>query len=272
MANWTQAVLSGIGLYDQLDRYDDTNQYIQDELTDARTRAVEGSEFTPFTVTSRGGTASAGPGGSINYQMDPATQAQMDARNAQSNTFYNRASSDMGQNTQDVFQAMRAMQMPGEQRAQTELEQRLFAQGRGGMTTNQYGGSPEQLAMHKAIGENRNAAAVAAIEQGRMQQAQDAALGGQFQTAEYLPQAQLMNTMNQGLQTSQINQAGQLAGVNYDSNLRLGQIQAQVNSEQTRAGLMQQLFNTIGGTAAANNFDPIGDIGGAFGRWFGGLF
>lgn len=273
MANWTSALISGAGLWDQLDRYDDMGQYVEDELTDARERAITGSEFTPFTVTSRTGTAGVGPGGSVTLGLDQATTDQMAARNAQSNDFYNRAAGDTLANEQNIYDRMRAMQMPGEERAMMGLESRAQAQGRLGISGSNYGGAtPEMLAMQTAIGENRNAAAVAAIEGARAQQAQDALLGNQFMTAEYMPQAQMLNLLNSGFQGAQLNQAGQLAGVNYDANLRLGQIQSQVNSEQTRANLMAGLFQTIGGAAAANNFDPIGDIAGAFGNWFGSLF
>lgn len=273
MANWTSALISGAGLWDQLDRYDDMGQYIQDELTDARQNAVTGSQFTPFTVTSRTGSAGVGAGGSVTLGLDQATTDQMAARNSQADTFYNRAAGDTLANQQNIYDQMRAMQMPGEERAMMGLESRAQAQGRLGISGDNYGGAtPEMLAMQTAIGENRNAAAVAAIDGARAQQAQDAALGAQFQSAEYMPQAQMMNLLNTGLQGAQLNQAGQLAGVNYDANLRLGQIQSQVNSEQTRANLMAGLFQTIGGAAAANNFDPIGDIAGAFGNWFGSLF
>lgn len=269
MANWTSALIGGAGLWDQLDRYDDIGNYVESELDTARTNAVEGTKFTPFTVSGVGGRMSTDAAGGVTTQMDAQTQAMSDARGGQANAFYNRASGDMQQNTQDVFEAMRAMQMPGEERSMMGLESRAAAQGRLGISGNNYGGAtPEMLAMQQAIGENRNQAAIYAMEQGRAQQAQDASLGAQYQTAQYMPQAQLSNLFNQGLQGAQLNQAGQLAGANYNANLHLGQVQAQVNSEQTRAQLMQGLYQTIGGAATASGFDPVGSIGSKVGDIF----
>jgi hypothetical protein len=48
----------------------------------------------------------------------------------------------------------------------------LFNQGRSGVSTNMYGGTPEQLAMAKAQGEAQNSASLAAIQQAQAEQQQ----------------------------------------------------------------------------------------------------
>lgn len=265
MPNFTSAVINGIGLWDQLDRYDDMNQYVQDELGALSDDIVAGSQFTPFGVAGQFGGAQMDANGNINYQAQGQEAMNAAARQGQANQLFNQAAGGYDQYQQDAYNDIRAMQMPEEQRAMAAQEQRLFAQGRGGMTTNQYGGSPEQLAMQKAMGENRNAAAVQAYGLGQSQQAQDATLGGLFQAAQYMPQAQMNNMFNQGLQGGQLTQAGQLAGTNAMGQLGLGGIQSQVNTEKIRADLMGGLFQQIGGAANDTGFDPLKSI---FERFF----
>lgn len=79
-----------------------------------------------------------------------------------------------------IYDRIRAMQAPGEERERMALEERLASQGRLGVQTNQYGGTPEQLAMAKAQAEAQNTAAYQAIQQAQREQAQQAALGAQY--------------------------------------------------------------------------------------------
>jgi hypothetical protein len=72
----------------------------------------------------------------------------------------------------DVYNRIRATQRPEEERQRMALEERLFNQGRSGVSTNMYGGTPEQLAMAKAQGEAQNSASLAAIQQAQAEQQQ----------------------------------------------------------------------------------------------------
>lgn len=64
---------------------------------------------------------------------------------------------------QSAFDRMQAMRAPANERAQLALNQNLFNQGRMGLQTAQFGGSPEQLALSKAMQEQQSADAVAAM-------------------------------------------------------------------------------------------------------------
>ena len=79
-----------------------------------------------------------------------------------------------------VYERIRAAQRPEEERQRMALEERLFAQGRGGVTTSQYGGTPDQLAMAPAQTEAQNQAMLGAMQQAQREQAQQAALGAQY--------------------------------------------------------------------------------------------
>jgi hypothetical protein len=259
--NWTSLAVTGAGLWDQLDRYDDLNRYTQSEMQRLSDQAIAGSRFTPFSVGGYGGGATVGPAGGINVALDPTQQAQADQLTSSANALFSSATADPTAREGSIYDRIRAMQMPGEERAMNNLESRAFAQGRLGISGDAYGGStPEMLGMMTAIGENRNTAAVRAIELARAQQQQDANIGLNFQNAAYLPQANMLNLLNPGMQAANMAQAGQLGGLNLATQLGLGGVQTQVNAERIRGDLLGQLYGAAAGGIAGSGSDPLGDI------------
>jgi len=94
--------------------------------------------------------------------------------------FMGQAGMPMGAREQEVYDRIRATQLGEEERQRLALEERLFAQGRGGVRTAMFGGTPEQLALAQAQEEAQNRAALAAISQAQAEQQQQAVLGTQF--------------------------------------------------------------------------------------------
>jgi len=94
--------------------------------------------------------------------------------------FMGQAGMPMGAREQDVYDRIRATQLGEEERQRLALEERLFAQGRGGVRTSMFGGTPEQLALSQAQKEAQNRAALMAMQQAQAEQAQQAALGAQY--------------------------------------------------------------------------------------------
>ena len=80
-----------------------------------------------------------------------------------------------------LFQQQQAMRNPEQQRQSAELENRLRAQGRLGTSTAAYGGTPEQLAMARAVQEQQSADAFNSMTQAEQmassQQARALGLG-----------------------------------------------------------------------------------------------
>jgi hypothetical protein len=68
---------------------------------------------------------------------------------------------------QDIFGRMQATLQPEQERARLGLEERLANQGRLGVRTAMFGGTPEQLALEKAIAEQQAGLGVSAMEQAR---------------------------------------------------------------------------------------------------------
>ena len=137
--------------------------------------AAEKAAFSPFAVrTSTGGTE-IGAGGALTQTLGATPQAIQDSLLQQAQmgagatidpTLYQglsaqalgQAGSTLGQGlptAESLYAQMQAAQAPELQRAQLELENRLAAQGRLGTQTAAYGGTPEALAMQKAIQENQ---------------------------------------------------------------------------------------------------------------------
>ena len=68
---------------------------------------------------------------------------------------------------QTAYDRMRAIRTPEEERAQTALNSALVAGGRQGLQTAQFGGSPEQFALSKAVEEQKAADAMMAMQMAR---------------------------------------------------------------------------------------------------------
>ena len=88
---------------------------------------------------------------------------------------------------------------PEEERQRLELEQRMAAQGRTGVRTAQFGGTPEQLALAKAQEEARNQAMLNAMQFAGQEQQRQAQLGSGMLAAGYVPQAQLLSALQPGM-------------------------------------------------------------------------
>lgn len=205
-----------------------------------------------------------------------------------------QAQSALGQATptaQSLFTQMQSARQPEQERRRLELENRLAAQGRLGTQTAAYGGTPEALAMEKAIQEQQASdilsATTLAPQLAQQQQAlasglfglgsqaaaQPTALeAGQIQniagllSASGIPQTQLLQALTPALTASQLAQAGGVAEAELLGTLgpavmqgisTAGQQEAQIQLAQVEAalqalGLDQQSANLAAQAAMAD--------------------
>jgi hypothetical protein len=151
---------------------------------------------------------------------------------------------DRGAREQEIFDRTRAMQMPEEQRAQQNLDQQLFSQGRQGIKTAQYGGTPEQLARAKAVAEARNSASFGAMNQAGQEQNQDLqrALGLSSQAGSLAGQGEQLMGSQQGraLGLGGFGMQGTAQGAGLQSQYLQNALAAQQGAGGL-AGLQQQL-------------------------------
>ena len=151
---------------------------------------------------------------------------------------------DRGGRQQDIYNQLRAMQNPEEERQRLELEERLQGQGRGGIRTDRYGGTPEQLAMAKAQAEAQNQAGLMAMQQAGSEQdrAYQQALGLAGQTSQLAGTSSDLQNAQQS-RASQLSQLG-MAGTQQTQAMgaeRLRQLMALQQQDIGSATAQQQL-------------------------------
>jgi len=240
--------------------------------------------FKPFTVsTGLGPGLTVGQGG-ISMQMsdqmtaDTKALARRGAQQLLSATGAGQLQSEqerlqsmllgqgIGQAQQDIYSQLQAMRQPQEERDRLALEERLFAQGRSGVRTAQYGGTPEQLAMEKAIQEQRAADAFTArgqavaerqstagllaqaLQEGRANQALQAELGLGGVQAAFLPQQQALSLLTGGVPFSELATRAGLQGVTAKGELLGAGLQGLLGGQASAAATQQQyLQNMLGG-------------------------
>ena len=174
---------------------------------------------------------------------------------------------------QDVYDRIRATQMPEEQRNQIALNERLAAQGRTGLRTAQFGGSPEQFAMEKARAEAMNQASLMSINQAEQQRASDLAnatgmfgLGTQaaglpaaFQQAQlgnigasmglqYQPENQLLASLTPALSLADLSSTAARQGAGYFGEAASTGLGNRLMAEKERVNSLAQLYGSLLGT------------------------
>lgn len=188
-------------------------------------------EFQPYTVTSATGGQfgmTRDPNtGQMTYQMatSPEEQAFQQQQLERAGMFFGQAATPVDQREQDVYQRMRTAMSPEEERQRLALEQRMAAQGRMGVQTAQFGGTPEQLALAKAQEEARNTAMLNAMQFAGQEQQRQAQLGSGMLASGYVPQAQLLSALQPGMtaaerQRQSLSEQAGVYGQTYASGLQ----------------------------------------------------
>lgn len=240
-------------------------------------------QFKPFTVTSpTGATAAFGPKG-MQAQVTPEEAALQRSltgfgqqafdflsdpaqREAEQTALIGMLTQDPAQRATreaDIFQRLEATQAPERERARLQLEERLFGQGRGGVRTSMFGGTPEQLALNKAIEEQRARSAVSAMEQARAEQALQSQqtlqglqelrgrlglageLGLQAIPTAYTPQQELLRTLTPQLEAARLASSLQATGLGLGAGVAESAIESQLGFEALRSALRQQQYQGL---------------------------
>ena len=183
--------------------------------------------------------------------LETAAPEDVEALRTQYGGLAGQAASDLLRPTVDreaeVFERIRATQRPEEERQQMELEERLLAQGRLGVRTSQYGGTPEQLALAKAQEEAQDRASLAAIQQAQSERQQALGeaqtLGGMFSAQAGLSSQLQSQAQQRAAQLSQLGLSAeqmqaQLESEGFGRELQLGQ--AGIQAAQAQSALRSQ--------------------------------
>jgi hypothetical protein len=295
----TGGQLIGAGLsIDELNKITDIAQRSAAEQAAIGREAQEASAFRPFTVSTGFGGIQTTPEGGYATALSPQQAAQQQQLQGITGGllggvgtpdvsgitgqalggvggFLTGAMAPMAQREADVYERIRATQRPEEQRQQLALEERLAAQGRTGLRTAQFGGSPEQLALAQAQEEAKARASLGAMQQAQAEQLQQAGLAeslfglggraaalpaslqagqlGNIGTAmglQYLPEQQLLGTLTPAISIADLAGVGQRQGAGYMSQAGISGLEDILQAETVRSQNLRDIYSTILGAQA----------------------
>jgi len=176
-------------------------------------QAARMARFRGFGVRSGLGRGGMGRYGSMRLTLSPEQQQMQDMLFSRARGLFAQAETDPAVAQAELFEQMRDIQRPEEERARLALEERALSQGRLGLGLDRFGGStPEMLAQATAEQEAMGKANLAARQQALAeQQALYNRASGLFSLG-YVPQQQLLNQMGYGLKGASLAQSGREAG------------------------------------------------------------
>ncbi len=242
------------------------------------------SQFKPFGVTTpTGARASFSSTGNLDTSLSPTEQALQEkllgfgtrafgflddpaAREAEQGEMIRLLTQDpsqRGAREQAIMDNLTDLQAPEQERQRLALEERLLGQGRTGVRTSMFGGTPEQLALEKAIQEQQAGSALTAMEQARAEQALTSQqtlqglgetrarlgllgeLGLQSLPAAYQGQNQLLANLAPALEEARIRAALQSSAVGIGAGLAESGLEARLGFEGLAASLRQQQFQGL---------------------------
>ena len=321
-----QLLGTGLGI-DALNELRGLGKEAQTEALRIGGQAQTGTAFKPFSVSTGFGGVQTDPTGGFTTTLSPEQQALQgqlagitgglmggfgmgapDVSGIQGQALGGvqgllaQAQGSTAGREQDIYNRIRATQMPEEQRQQLALDEQLASQGRTGLRTAMFGGSPEQFAMEKARAEAMNQASLASIGQAQAQRQSDLAaatgmfgLGSQasflpsgLQQAElgnigasmglgYQPERELLASLTPALSLADLAGTGQRQGAGLFAEAGMSGLAERLGAEKTRteglAGLYNSLINAQGnvaGASASSAGSTAGNVANALLSFLGG--
>ena len=318
-----QTGLSAAALQDQMSRLSGIGSGLAAGAREIGEEAQAASAFKPFTVSTGFGGVQATPEGGFATTLSPEQAEQQRKLQALTGTllggmgagvpdvsgiqeqalggvggFLTGAMAPMAQREADVYERIRATQRPEEQRQQLALEERLASQGRTGLRTAQFGGSPEQFALAQAQEEAKARASLGALGQAQAEQLQQAGLAesmfglgsgaaalpaslqqgqlgniGAALGLQYLPEQQLLGALDPAVNLANIAGTGQRQGAGYLAQAGTTGLEALGQTEIARANLLRDLYSGLLAqqTSAQTGERQESIAGGLFGDLLSGI-
>jgi len=224
--------------------------------------AAEASEFKPYTVTSNLATATTTPEGGLGVTLSPEEQARQNQYLESAQGLLGGLGVGTEQATTDLYNQIRAAQAPEELRRQQAMNEGLFARGRGGITSGQYGGTSEQFAYEKARQEAMLNAQLSARQQVGQEQLRNLQLGQGLQAAGYNPQQQALGLFGASQVPAQIAAQGQRGGAQLQAQASTAGLEGLMQGEQMANLLQQQQLQAILGGVTGSKDPLTGDFSG----------
>ena len=208
------------------------------ELSRLGTEVADKAKFQPFTVTTGLGTTTTTPTGGIDVGLTPEQQALQSQLLSQATGLFGQVGVDPSMAQADLYEQMRAVQRPEEERERLALEERMFSQGRMGLSSSAYGGaSPELLALQTAREEAKNRASLAARQQAMSEQAQALTAASGLLGAGYTPQSQALEALRMGTGVAGLADVGRRTGAEFMGQAGQAGIEALMQGAELAQGL-----------------------------------
>lgn len=208
--------------------------------------AANRSRFKPFAISSSGGSGGvSSDGGVTSLNLSDPAQAMQDQLRTGASGLFASATGSTADREQANFDKIEALLNPTRQRDRLSLEERLFSQGRSGVSTSQFGGTPEGLALEKAIEEGKAQSAVSAINLARTGQAQDASVGNTLFGASLQPENQLLKLLQGGTGVADLQSTADRTGATLAAGLAEQGFESKIGAEAVAGNLQQQQIDAI---------------------------
>lgn len=223
-------------------------------------QGYEQSQFVPFSVTSSLGGVQGTAEGGFDMNLSPEQQAMQDRLFGMSGSFLDELGGDPLERQKALYEQLRAIQSPEEERQRLALEERLLGQGRLGLMTDRYGGTPEQFAQALAQEQARNEAFYNAYGQSQADRRQSYDLASGLMGLGYVPQQELSKLIQIATPLSAQAQSGRETGATlnvktmlqtlFDEQAGYGAsgldiINLQGDKDKARSGFWNDLLGTI---------------------------
>ena len=196
------------------------------------------AEFKPFTVTTGLGQTTTTPTGGIDVGLSPEQQALQSQLLSQATGLFGQVGVDPSTAQADLYEQMRAVQRPEEERQRLALEERMLSQGRLGLQSSAYGGSsPELLAQETARQEAMARANLAARQQSMAEQAQALTSASGLLGAGYTPQSQALEALRMGTEVGKLADIGRRSGAEFMGQAGTAGIEALMQGAELAQGL-----------------------------------
>lgn len=179
---------------------------------DIATKAGEMAAFQPYTITGAPGLGDITMDTSgITLGMTPEQQKFISDALTGAQTTLEGLLKPRAEREAEILSAITTARQPITDRERLAMESRLAAQGRLGTQTAAFGGTPEALAMEKAIQEQRSADILGAMTQAGQEQTLQQELLSGLLGAAYTPQSQALELLAGGIDPAKLAQSGRLS-------------------------------------------------------------
>ena len=241
-----------MGLYgynEMSDKFDSQLAGLPGQISTIKNEVNANTNFTPWSVRSNMGNIQSDAEG-MKYDLNSRGQGIQDNMFATGQGLLGRSAQDPSGRETDIYNRMRAVQQPEEERQQARMQNLAQAQGRGGLRSEMYGGTPEQLAFAKAQGENQNSAMLGAMSQAQSEAQNQYAMGSGMMSQGYLPMNQLLQQGQSGLNNAQLGQGYDMNRANLLAQLGLGEMGTQTNMSNIQQNALGNMVGAMSGMAS----------------------